>query len=261
MVWGIAVLLAWSRLFAQTLTPEKDFSFAFSAGGRVECVAGTFRVFAAADTMPAMIFPSQGDFLRVYEDVTYAKFRFGSYRLRHRDVVRLENSKVVRIRKTPFGLVLEGFAFNPNRKNKEKNTAKFSLELEGLEDGSIRLTAVVYDRHYNRIRLTLNAEKNEQYFGGGAQFSHFNLTGKNVRIFCEEQGVGRGDRPLSCLTRPLGVAGDEFSSYAPVPYLIADRPGFKRGFLLECAEPMYFDLRDPERPAFDVRSHEFTLRV
>ncbi|MDW8335199.1 MAG: glycoside hydrolase family 31 protein, partial [Bacteroidia bacterium] len=31
--------------------------------------------------------------------------------------------------------------------------------------------------------------------------------------------------------------------------------------MLECAEPMYFDLRDPERPAFDVRSHEFTLRV
>ncbi len=258
--WGF-VFSVFNVAVGQPLSLNKDFAFSLSAGGKVEYDREKFAVFAAGDSLPALILPCEGDFLAVYEDLTIVKSKYASFKFKHRDVVKLEKSKITAARKTNFGLVLEGFAFNPGRKNKQKSQAKLSLEIESSEDGGLRLTVVVYDKHYNRLRLALNGEKNEQYFGGGAQFSHFNLTGKNVRIFTEEQGVGRGDKPVSFFTRLLGIAGDEFSTYAAVPYLIADRPGFKRGLLLECAEPLYFDLRRPERPVLDVWNHEFTLRI
>ena len=252
---------AFSLAFGQILPLNKDFSLELPAGGKVDFDREKFSVFAAGDSVPAFLLPVEGDFLAVYEDLTVVKNKYASFKFKHKDVVKLETTKITAARKTNFGLVLEGFAFHPKRKNKEKSQAKLTLEIESADDGGLRLTVVVYDKHYNRLRLALDGENYAQYFGGGAQFSHFNLTGKNVRIFTEEQGVGRGDKPVSFFTRLLGISGDEFSTYAAVPYLVADRPGFKRGFLLECAEPLYFDLRRPERPVFDVWNHEFTLRV
>jgi alpha-glucosidase len=259
-----AIFLVWvgsTYSWGQLLPLNKDFCFSFPSGAKLAYTGGKFLAYAAHDTTSCMEFEREGDFLAIFEDLTIVKNRYASFKFRHRDLVKLESTQITAARKTNFGLALEGLAFNRRRKNAEKSTAKFSMEIEPSDDGGFRVTVVVYDRHYNRIRLALSGSREEQYFGGGAQFTHLNLTGKNVRIFSEEQGVGRGDRPLSFFTSAIGVSGDEFSTYAAVPYLIADRPGFKRGVFLECAEPLYFDLRRPERPVLDVWSHEFTFRM
>lgn len=49
----------------------------------------------------------------------------------------------------------------------------------------------------NRICITYSSEKNEKIFGFGEQFSHMNFKGKRVPIFVQEQGIGRGDQPIT----------------------------------------------------------------
>lgn len=50
---------------------------------------------------------------------------------------------------------------------------------------------------FNRICLTYSSEKNERFFGFGEQFSHMDFKGRKVPIFVQEQGIGRGDQPIT----------------------------------------------------------------
>ncbi|KAL5743692.1 hypothetical protein ACOSQ2_026808 [Xanthoceras sorbifolium] len=50
---------------------------------------------------------------------------------------------------------------------------------------------------FNRVCLTFSSERNERFYGFGEQFSHMDFKGKRVPIFVQEQGIGRGDQPIS----------------------------------------------------------------
>ena len=49
----------------------------------------------------------------------------------------------------------------------------------------------------------------EHYFGFGEQYSHLDFKNTKPYIFTEEQGIGRGDKPVSKFTKTFGVCGDE----------------------------------------------------
>lgn len=49
----------------------------------------------------------------------------------------------------------------------------------------------------NRVCLTYSSEANERFYGFGEQFSHVDFKGKRVPIFVQEQGIGRGDQPVT----------------------------------------------------------------
>lgn len=50
---------------------------------------------------------------------------------------------------------------------------------------------------FNRICITYSSDENERFYGFGEQFSHMDFKGKRVPIFVQEQGIGRGDQPIS----------------------------------------------------------------
>ena len=50
---------------------------------------------------------------------------------------------------------------------------------------------------YNQLQLTYGCEKDELFYGFGAQYSKFNMKGERLPLFLSEQGVGRGYQPLS----------------------------------------------------------------
>ncbi|CAA2972325.1 alpha-xylosidase 2 [Olea europaea subsp. europaea] len=50
---------------------------------------------------------------------------------------------------------------------------------------------------FNRICITYSSEKSEKFYGFGEQFSHMDFKGKRVPIFVQEQGIGRGDQPIT----------------------------------------------------------------
>ena len=49
----------------------------------------------------------------------------------------------------------------------------------------------------NRVLLTYASHSGERFFGFGEQFSSFNLKGRRVPIMVQEQGLGRGDQPIT----------------------------------------------------------------
>lgn len=49
----------------------------------------------------------------------------------------------------------------------------------------------------NRVLLTCMSRPDERFFGFGEQFSCFDMKGKRVPIMVQEQGLGRGDQPIT----------------------------------------------------------------
>ena len=54
-------------------------------------------------------------------------------------------------------------------------------------------------------------------FGGGIQYSNWNLKGTKFPLIVEENGVGRGDKGSTFLANIFGAAGNHHTTYAPMP--------------------------------------------
>lgn len=52
-------------------------------------------------------------------------------------------------------------------------------------------------KEFNRVCITYSSEGNERFYGFGEQFSHMDFKGRRVPIFVQEQGIGRGDQPIT----------------------------------------------------------------
>lgn len=63
--------------------------------------------------------------------------------------------------------------------------------LFSIENNRITISSTALNKSYNRFRLKLEADLNEQIYGGGEQYGHLNLRGKKVPIWISEPGVGR----------------------------------------------------------------------
>jgi alpha-glucosidase len=104
----------------------------------------------------------------------------------------------------------------------EKNTLDYELIIDDNSfTNSIR--CFTNDTSIHRIRITFEVDSNERFYGGGEQFSHFLLNGKRLPIITEENGIGRGDKPISKFTKMLGIVGSAESSYYPLPYFVSSK--------------------------------------
>jgi hypothetical protein len=50
---------------------------------------------------------------------------------------------------------------------------------------------------FNRVFLTYASSRDERFFGFGEQFSRVEFKGKRVPVLVQEQGIGRGDQPIT----------------------------------------------------------------
>ena len=69
----------------------------------------------------------------------------------------------------------------------------------------------------NRFWMRIQADPNEAIYGCGEQFSEVNFRGKEVPLWVEEQGVGRGDPPIT---------GDWYTTYHPQPTFVSSQNYF-----------------------------------
>jgi hypothetical protein len=102
-------------------------------------------------------------------------------------------------------------------------------------DGKISLTNP-------RTFLTYACEKDENFYGFGESFSFFNLKGRNVPILVSEQGVGRGEQPITDTLNTdvaQGVGGAWYTTYAPKPIYITNH---NRTVMLNNSEVSFFNL-------------------
>ncbi|MFW5720089.1 MAG: TIM-barrel domain-containing protein [Candidatus Dojkabacteria bacterium] len=75
----------------------------------------------------------------------------------------------------------------------------------------------------NFFRVSLKAFGDEHIFGCGEQWTHFDLKGRIVPIWIEEQGIGRGKDFTSSITRLIGVCGHEFTTNYSLPYFVSTK--------------------------------------
>lgn len=121
----------------------------------------------------------------------------------------------------------------------------YSLLLDTYADNPDRLELKLATET-NRAFLTYASFPEEHFFGFGEQFSFVDLKGRRVPIWVSEQGVGRGDQPITLgadLTNN-GAGGDKFTTYAPEPFYMTSQ---MRALMLTNSGYTAFDLRAADR--------------
>ncbi|KAF7819084.1 Alpha-glucosidase yihQ [Senna tora] len=113
---------------------------------------------------------------------------------------------------------------------------------------------------FNRIWLTYVSDEDERFYGFGEQFSHMNLKGKRVPIFVQEQGIGRGDQPITFAANLVSyrAGGDWSTTYAPSPFYMTSK---MRSVYLEGYDYSVFDLTRPDRVQIQIHGNSVEGRI
>ncbi|KAK9671199.1 hypothetical protein RND81_12G013000 [Saponaria officinalis] len=104
---------------------------------------------------------------------------------------------------------------------------------------------------FNRICVTYTSEENERFYGFGEQFSQMDFKGRRVPILVQEQGIGRGDQPISFAINLVSyrAAGDWSTTYAPSPFYMTSK---MRSLYLHGYDYTIFDLTQLDRVQIQV---------
>ncbi|KAG5555986.1 hypothetical protein RHGRI_006576 [Rhododendron griersonianum] len=113
---------------------------------------------------------------------------------------------------------------------------------------------------FNRVCLTYTSEANERFYGFGEQFSHMDFKGKRVPILVQEQGIGRGDQPITFAANLVSYrsAGDWSTTYAPSPFYITSK---MKSLYLEGYNYSVFDLTRHDRVQIQMHGDSIEGRI
>jgi alpha-glucosidase len=160
-------------------------------------------------------FPLDRSFLTIAKGSPSVKYNLAAFKFKDEYTMRCANQSIDKIEKIQDGIKISGILHG------QDCFIKYFIDLTAENKQSLNFSVHIADKTFNRINLVYRSVKEEQFFGFGEQYTHFNMKGKKPFIFTEEQGIGRGDQPITFganLTQ--GAGGNEYTSYAPMPHYI-----------------------------------------
>lgn len=139
----------------------------------------------------------------------------------------------------------------------------WELELAPTAEGHLRLNLQLQPGPLNQLGLRLRRGEDEKFYGGGESFSQVRLDGYTLPVWIQENGIGRGQQPVSALIDLFspGSSGQAFSSYISVPWLLGHRAGSDRGLALENHAFSRWNLAAPGELTLEVWQSSLQLRL
>jgi alpha-glucosidase (family GH31 glycosyl hydrolase) len=118
---------------------------------------------------------------------------------------------------------------------------------------------VEVEEPYDRIYLIYASSPDERFFGFGTQYTYFDMKGRKVPIFIQEQGIGRGEQPITLAADwQADAGGNPYTSGASVPHYITSE---MRSLFLENYEYSSFDLREEDRVQVEIFSSRMAGQI
>lgn len=160
---------------------------------------------------------------------------------------------IERVRREGDGLVIEGRLLDGG-----SDPIAYEMAFSPADRGRLRFV-VKTERPYDRLYLTYASAPGQRFYGFGVQYTHFDLKGHEVPIFIQEQGIGRGEQPITIgADWRADAGGTPYTSYASVPHYVTSD---LRSLFLENYEYSVFDLRDEDRVRIGLFSNRMTGQI
>lgn len=188
-----------------------------------------------------VVFPLNNSFINAFEkEITY-EYHMASINIKEKIKKSFINQEISSIKNSDGILLISGFIFE-NIASSEK--IPYIMKITAENRNKINIEISVDNNKVNSIKLKYISYKDEYIFGGGIQYSFLNLKGKKVPMLTSEQGVGRGDQPITFganLTQKAG--GDNFTTYCPIPFFLTSN---LRSFYFENSGYGVFDFSNSD---------------
>lgn len=162
--------------------------------------------------------PLHEPFLEVRKGNAKVNYRMASFTFKDQIEFRCHHQSIQKIQKVNSGLQILG------ELNGTNCNTKYEINFVPVSPRELSLNIKISNLELNRIVLKIGSTPDERIFGLGEQFSHFDFKGKKPFLFTEEQGIGRGDEPITTGANIVaGAGGNEYTTYAPIPHYITTK--------------------------------------
>ncbi|MDX1957179.1 MAG: alpha-glucosidase [Leptospiraceae bacterium] len=180
--------------------------------------------------------PLEKTFLQAGKGEPKVGYRMAAFSFKDKLTVLCESGSIDSITHSTKSLELKG-----KLKGSDCNS-DYSINFKLENPKTLSFEIKLSDKTLNRTYFFYGSDNSEQFFGFGEQNTNFNMKGKKPFLFTEEQGIGRGDQPITFAANVnSGAGGNEHTSYAPIPHYITTK---NRSVFFENTSYSKFDLEN-----------------